>query len=385
MVSNELTSKSETDGSSRDDESSPLLNRRSYLKVLAGATTVTVMASGGGPLNEILSSDSEQKYGYGGFPVGVAEGAQATTLQESEPNDTKSSATEVETGATVSGTLSAGEVDWYAFKTATKDDQTVVYERKSGGGVSALVFYGSNGQLRNQVYVSATDPVELTDVQVNGETFYVQIVDIEDGSGEYTLTNQTGTTTSTPTPTPSEQEPFGDHALTVPGRIPAEHFDEGGADIAYHDESDRNAGGAYRSEESVDIETTEDTSGDYNVGWIDTGEWLEYTVDVTGGRYDLELRVASPGGSGQLRVVLDGDHLGTIDVPSTGDWQAWTTVTLEGIDLTEGSQVLRLEVEEGGFNINWLEFIQTEPSTTEIPDDFGVQGYGEYGFGGVDA
>ena len=37
---------------------------------------------------------------------------------------------------------------------------------------------------------------------------------------------------------------------------------------------------AFRST-NVDIESTADTGGGYNVGWIDTGEWLEYSPLLT--------------------------------------------------------------------------------------------------------
>lgn len=380
MASDELTTKSE-EAEPKSDENSSSLKRRSYLKYLAGTTTITAVIYGGESLSKDLFPNGLRQYGYGGVPIGVAAGAQVDTITESEPNDRKSAANEVGTGTTVSGTLSAGEVDWYTFETATTEDQSIVYERMSEDGVTVLVIYGSDGQFHDQLYVSATDPVEVSDVQVEGETFYVQIVDVEDGNGEYTLKNQVSTTDSTST----EQEPFGDQALTVPGRIPAEHFDKGGPDIAYHDETDGNVGDAYRSDESVDVETVEDITGDYNIGWIETGEWLEYTVDVTSGGYDLSLRVASSKGRGRLRVLLDGQHLGTIDVPDTGDWQVWTTVSLEELDLREGQQVFRLEAEEGGFNLNWIEFTHTEETTTPISDEFGVRGYGEYGFGGVAA
>ncbi|ACS93545.1 glycoside hydrolase family 16 domain protein [Teredinibacter turnerae T7901] len=48
----------------------------------------------------------------------------------------------------------------------------------------------------------------------------------------------------------------------------------------------------------VQTETTSDTGGGENVGWIDNGDWLAYnaiTIPATGD-YTLEYRVASPGG-----------------------------------------------------------------------------------------
>ncbi|MGM0718328.1 MAG: G8 domain-containing protein, partial [Halobacteriota archaeon] len=75
---------------------------------------------------------------------------------------------------------------------------------------------------------------------------------------------------------PLVQEPYADHDLS---RIEAEDFDTGGEGVAYHDTSDGNKAGAYRDTD-VDIEQTEDDSGEYNIGWIRDGEWWEYTVEV---------------------------------------------------------------------------------------------------------
>ena len=75
----------------------------------------------------------------------------------------------------------------------------------------------------------------------------------------------------------------------------AENFDNGGEGIAYHDESAGNSGGAYRVTD-VDLQSTIDSGGGYNVGWAGAGEWLNYTVNVAAaGLYTLQFRVASPG------------------------------------------------------------------------------------------
>ena len=115
-----------------------------------------------------------------------------------------------------------------------------------------------------------------------------------------------------------------------------------------------NDDGAYR-ETDVDIEETEDTSGEYNVGWIEDGEWLEYTVDVTDASvtYNVLVRVAGKNASASIDVTLGGESLGTLDVPETGDWQDWTTVELTDVSVSSGGeQVLRLEFNGGDFNVN---------------------------------
>ena len=157
-------------------------------------------------------------------------------------------------------------------------------------------------------------------------------------------------------------------ALNLPGRIEAEDFDLGGEGVAYHDTTAGNVKEEYRAED-VDIEATGDADGLYNVGWTAPGEWMEYTVDVLEGRYDLRLRVASkPGATEAVRVSLDGAILGVADVPATGGWQAWETVTIPGIALAGGrAQVLRLELLRRGVNLNWIRFERVGELTAAGP------------------
>src|SRR5205085_7175110 len=111
----------------------------------------------------------------------------------------------------------------------------------------------------------------------------------------------------------------------IPGVIEAENFDNGGDGAAYHDTSSGNNGGAYRSTD-VDIEATTDTGGGYDVGWMTAGEWLNYTVSVSqSGTYMLTARVAASGAGGTLHVEVGGvNKTGTLTIPNTGGWQAWT-------------------------------------------------------------
>jgi hypothetical protein len=112
----------------------------------------------------------------------------------------------------------------------------------------------------------------------------------------------------------------------------------------------------------VDIEETQDLDGDFDVSWVQNGEWLQFTANVTGGYFDLSARVASANvAPGDLRVSLNGSVLGTLNVTNTADWQNWVTVTLPNVPLVGGTnKVLRLEAVNGGagdqFNLNWIQF-----------------------------
>jgi hypothetical protein len=162
-------------------------------------------------------------------------------------------------------------------------------------------------------------------------------------------------------PAPSGSTPFSGTPAPLPGRIEAENFDNGGANVAFVDTTAANEGGAYR-QTAVDIEPTTDVGDGHNVGWMRTGEWLNYTVNVpTAGTYTLRVRVAAEGTGGRFHIESNGvGRTGPITVPNTGAWQSWTTISAT-ITLPAGQQVLRLVVDEdtaGIFgNINWLELV----------------------------
>jgi hypothetical protein len=113
----------------------------------------------------------------------------------------------------------------------------------------------------------------------------------------------------------------------------------------------------------VDIEDCSDTGGGYDIGWIATGEWLTYTIDVaSAGTYSLKLRAAGGGGGGTIRVWFGAvNKTGTLTIPNTGDWQAWTDVTKTGVSLSAGQQVMKIEMLSGGYNVNWVELARTGP------------------------
>ena len=154
--------------------------------------------------------------------------------------------------------------------------------------------------------------------------------------------------------------PFGESAAGVPGRIEAENYDSGGPGVAYFDATSMNDGGVYRGG-GVDLESTTDEGGGANVGWMSPGEWLNYTIAVSqSGFYDIDLRLASLGSGGWVRIEIDGaGSTSSVNVPETGDWQSWTTVRAGTVWLEAGQHLMRLVVEEAGGsgwagNLNWI-------------------------------
>jgi carbohydrate binding protein with CBM6 domain/List-Bact-rpt repeat protein len=103
------------------------------------------------------------------------------------------------------------------------------------------------------------------------------------------------------------------------------------------------------------------------VGWINAGEWLEYTVNVAAaGTYDLRLRLArQPTGTSTVMVLFGGvDKTGNLTVPSTGGWQTWTDLSATGVSLSAGQQFLRISMTGGSYNVNWIEITAAPTSQT---------------------
>jgi uncharacterized protein YjdB len=170
----------------------------------------------------------------------------------------------------------------------------------------------------------------------------------------------------TVTDAPLDQTPYGGTPWAVPGKIEAEDYDEGGENIAYYDGNSGNSGGAYRSD-NVDIQSTSDAGGGYNVGWTSNGEWLEYTVDVANsGTYTIEIRTAGTS-NGTIEISFNDGAVTTGDIAlaATGGWQTWTTVQVTGISLTAGQQIMRIDEKSGGFNLNYVNIVAESTPTQE--------------------
>ena len=149
----------------------------------------------------------------------------------------------------------------------------------------------------------------------------------------------------------------------------ASNYDTGGQGVAYNVTSTNGTANTYRSD-GVDLETCTDTGCGDDIGWTASGQWFKYTVNVaTAGTYTVSLRLAAPS------AVTDGLHIasssganlsGNINVPATGGWQTWTTVTAT-VTLPAGQQTLTVNQDNGGWNIYTLAFASSGTSTPPPP------------------
>ena len=147
----------------------------------------------------------------------------------------------------------------------------------------------------------------------------------------------------------------------------ATNYDTGGQGVSYNDTEATNQGTGPRQNEGVDTQYFSDAGGENaNVGWINEGEWLEFTVDVVlSGEYEVSYQVASRF-PGQFRLEFDRQNVtGTVNVASTGGWSSFTTISSSSVFLNSGQQTMRLFIEKGPFNIADISF---ELQSTDIID-----------------
>ncbi len=156
--------------------------------------------------------------------------------------------------------------------------------------------------------------------------------------------------------------PFGGTPWAVPGQIEVENFDAGGKSVGYWNGATANTGGAnVRPGETVSIENCSDTGGGFDVGNLNPGDWLNYSVNISTARaYTLHARVAIAVGGGVFHLAVDGQRVtGPISVPETTGWQTWQTLDIPGVELPQGRHTLQLVMDSGGFyntvgNLNWF-------------------------------
>ena len=227
--------------------------------------------------------------------------------------------------------------------------------------VTKIEFFAGNQKLGED----ATAPYSFSWTNVAAGNYTITAV-ASDGSG-FTDTSQAIAIDVTVPKTPFNGIP---HA--IPGVIEAEEYDLGGEGLGYHEvNANGNEGGNPFRNDQVDIETTEDVQGDYNVGYILNGEWLEYTVNAkASGLYNISLRVAVDGANRTMHMEMDGLNItDAIALPNTGGWQTWQTITINNLSITAGKHILRLVFDSDYLNINYMDFeLSTITSMKDAPN-----------------
>lgn len=125
----------------------------------------------------------------------------------------------------------------------------------------------------------------------------------------------------------------------------------------------------YVTMQGVQKQATSDLGGGQNVGYIDLGDWMDYSVKTAAsGTYTITFRVATPDAGAQFQVKnSSGTVLATIAVPNTGDFQTWKDVSAT-VKLVSGTQTLRLySSNAAAWNLNYMNFTSGTASGSGTP------------------
>lgn len=143
----------------------------------------------------------------------------------------------------------------------------------------------------------------------------------------------------------------------IPGKVEAESF----VDMA-----------------GISLEITSDAGGGKNIGYLDAGDYLIYEVKVQEtGTYNVTYRHASQS-NGAFKVdLLDTagnqfSSIHTVSVPATGGWQSWQSLTKSGVYLMKGNYLLKLDILQAPFNLNWFDFDLAVGITENLDEKFVV-------------
>ncbi len=105
----------------------------------------------------------------------------------------------------------------------------------------------------------------------------------------------------------------------------------------------------------VETETCTDYGGGLNVGYVDPGDWMKYSVEVLqDGWYEVRARISGYSG-GNLLLNFNDSITSSINYSSTNGWQSWQNFTNE-LYLSEGNYIMEVVAQQDAFNINYFDF-----------------------------
>jgi beta-glucosidase len=123
---------------------------------------------------------------------------------------------------------------------------------------------------------------------------------------------------------------------------------------------------SFSSQSGTQTETTSDTGGGLNVGFIAAGDWLAYSgVDFgsTTAASVTTRRASGASVSGTVQYRLDsttGPVIATVPVSNTGGWQSWGSVTTNLSASATGVHTVFITFTTSGagdlVNLNWFQF-----------------------------
>ena len=104
------------------------------------------------------------------------------------------------------------------------------------------------------------------------------------------------------------------------------------------------------------------------IGWIDAGDWVQYTVDVTvAGKYQVAVWLAVDGATGETAVSYNGTEIGSTLCDAIG-WHDYVLYPIGTVDMTEGTGVIKVDFLDG-VNIESLVFTLVEAAAPPVVEE----------------
>ena len=124
-----------------------------------------------------------------------------------------------------------------------------------------------------------------------------------------------------------------------------------------------NSGWSYRND-GVDIEKNTDNinSNGFHVGFVEQGEWMKYTVNISEAAvYKAKIRLATQQTGGEFFLTIDDQEVTATQVVSaTGGWTQFSTFEISDIILPAGQHSLKLHINNSiPVNFSSIEFETT--------------------------
>jgi len=163
-------------------------------------------------------------------------------------------------------------------------------------------------------------------------------------------------------------QPFKPFTIKPGATLSAADYDLGRNRFAYFDldtanywvsnngkRTEGNRGHAYRND-GVDISADPHAPGSYVIDYIESGEWLQYTVKATrAGAQAIALVVAANDAGGKISLEVNGTpYKKDLVVQATaGKWQA---IDVKDLVLKKGSNTIRVKAVAGGYTFKAITF-----------------------------
>jgi endoglucanase len=115
---------------------------------------------------------------------------------------------------------------------------------------------------------------------------------------------------------------------------------------------------SYTTMFGIQTQATTDVGGGLNVGWINNGDWMVYSINIPqAGTYSANFRVAGWQTTGRIELQNAANtKLTAVNVPNNGGYQNWSTAAGENtFTLAAGAQTIRIFAAGSPWNLNWFE------------------------------